>query len=162
MTLMTMQSFDIAHLCWWSHEVRTDRTCVCVERDFERISTRTCAQEGESERDTLRPILCMVSAEIESGRSRKRERERERALYGAKVGGLIWIRFAAEALRFSFAKSSRPTQEMWKYEVKLTIISRFELFQIFATQKSRIHGPLSEVVHGNWGTLTSTKSLNVC
>jgi len=54
----------------------------------------------------------MVSAEIESGRSRKRERERERALYGAKVGGLIWIRFAAEALRFSFAKSSRPTQEM--------------------------------------------------
>jgi len=49
---------------------------VCVERHFERKSTCTCAQEGESERDTLRPILCMVSAEVESGRSRKRERER--------------------------------------------------------------------------------------
>jgi len=33
-------------------------------------------------------------------------------LYGGKVAGLIWIRFAAKALRCSFAKSSRPTQEM--------------------------------------------------
>jgi len=33
-------------------------------------------------------------------------------LYGGKVAGLIWIRFAAEALRFSFAKSSRPPLKM--------------------------------------------------
>jgi len=85
-----------------------------------------------------------------------------RSLYGGKVAGLIWIRFAAEALQFSFAKSSRPPLKMWKCKVKLTIISRFKLFQVFATQKSGIHGPLSEVVHGNRGALTSTKSLNVC
>ena len=42
--------------------------------------------------------------------------QRERcfqALYGRKVAGLIWIRFAAEALRFSIAKLSRPHS---KYE----------------------------------------------
>jgi len=33
-------------------------------------------------------------------------------LYGGKVAGLIWIRFATEALRFSVAKPSRPPQEM--------------------------------------------------
>ena len=33
-------------------------------------------------------------------------------LYGGKVGGLIWIIIAAEALRFSFAKSSRPPLKM--------------------------------------------------
>jgi len=83
-------------------------------------------------------------------------------LYGGKVAGLIWIRFAAEALRFSFAKSLRPPLKMWKCKVKVTIISRFKLFQVFATPKSGIHGPLAEVVHGNRGALTSTKSLNVC
>ena len=35
-------------------------------------------------------------------------------------------------LYISYAKSSRPTQEMWKCKVKLTIISRFKLFQVFA------------------------------
>ena len=34
------------------------------------------------------------------------------SLYGGKVAGLIWIRCAAEALRLSFAKSSRPTQDL--------------------------------------------------
>jgi len=33
-------------------------------------------------------------------------------LYGGKVASLIWIRFAAEALRFSVAKSPRLPQEM--------------------------------------------------
>ena len=75
-------------------------------------------------------------------------------LYGGKVAGLILIRFAAEALRFSFAKSSRPPLEMWKCKVKLTIISRFKLIQVFATQKPGIHGPLWEVVHANRGALT--------
>jgi len=32
--------------------------------------------------------------------------------YGGKVAGLIWIRLAAELLRFSFAKSSRPPLKM--------------------------------------------------
>ena len=34
------------------------------------------------------------------------------SLYGGKAAGLIWIRFAAEALRFSIAKSSRPPLKM--------------------------------------------------
>ena len=55
------------------------------------------------------------------------------ALYGRKVVGLIWIRFAAEALRFSVAKSSRPPLKMGKCQVKSTIISRFESFQVYAT-----------------------------
>jgi len=81
-------------------------------------------------------------------------------LYGGKVGGLIWIIIAAEALRFSFAKSSRPPLKMWKCKVKLTIISRFKLIQVFAKQKYGIHGPLSDVVHVNRGAITSTKSLH--
>jgi len=51
---------------------------------------------------------------------------------------------------------------MWKYKVKLTVTSRFKLFQVIATQKSGIHGQLAEVVHGNRGALANTKSLNVC
>jgi len=100
--------------------------------------------------DAIKPALCTL-------------RRKSRVHFSAgKVAGLIWIRFVAEALRFSFAKSSRPPLKMWKCKVKITIISRFKLFQVFTTQKSGIHGPLSEVVHGNWGALTSTKSLNVC
>jgi len=34
------------------------------------------------------------------------------ALYGRKVAGRIWIRFAAEALRVSFAKLSQPPLKM--------------------------------------------------
>ena len=34
------------------------------------------------------------------------------SLYGGKVAGLIWIKFAAEAMRFSIAKSSRPPLKM--------------------------------------------------
>jgi len=51
--------------------------------------------------------------------------EESSSLYGGKVAGLIWIRFAAE-LRFGFAKSSRPPLKMWKCKVKSTIIFRFK------------------------------------
>jgi len=69
---------------------------------------------------------------------------------GRKVGGLIWIRFAAKALRFSIAKSSRPPFKMGQCKVKSTIISRFKSFQVLATQQSRIHRPHPDVNDGNW------------
>ena len=71
------------------------------------------------------------------------------ALYGEKLVGLIWIRFAAEVLRFSIAKSSRPPLKMGKCKVKSTIISRFKSFQVFATQKSSIHRSHPDVDNGN-------------
>jgi len=84
------------------------------------------------------------------------------ALYGEKLVGLIWIRFAAEVLRFSIAKSSRPPLKMGKCKVKSTIISRFKSFQVFSIQKPGIHRPHPDVDNGNGGTLTRTKYLNVC
>jgi len=81
---------------------------------------------------------------------------------GEKVADLIWIRFAAEALRFSIAKSSRPPLKMGKCEVKSTIISCFKTFQVFSTQKPGIHRPHPDVDDGSRGTSTSTKYLNVC
>ena len=88
--------------------------------------------------------------------------QRSWILNGEKVAGLIWNRFAAEALRFIVEKSSRPPHEMRKFKVKSTTISRFKLFQVFATQKSWIHRPHPDVDDENRGTFTSTKYLNVC
>jgi len=68
-----------------------------------------------------------------------------RALYGGKLVGLIWIRFAAKALRFSIAKSSRPPFKMGKCKVKSTIISRFKSFQVFSIQKQREPQPEAAV-----------------
>jgi len=80
-----------------------------------------------------------------------------------KVAGLIWIRFAAEALRFSIAKPSRPPLKMRKCKVESTIISsRSKSFHVFATQKFGFHRSRPDVDNGNRGTLTSTKYLNVC
>ena len=84
------------------------------------------------------------------------------ALYGRKVAGLIWIRFDAEALRFSVAKLSRPPLKMGKCKAKSTIISRFKSFQVCSTQKPGIQRPHPDVDDGNGGTLTSTKDLNGC
>ena len=76
-----------------------------------------------------------------------------------KVAGQIWFRFAAEALRLSVAKSSRPPQAMGKCKVKSTIISRFESLGYLPPKFYNLH---PDVDDRNWGTLTSTKYLNVC
>ena len=75
-----------------------------------------------------------------------------RALFGGKVAGLIWIRFAAEVLWFSFAKLSQPPLNMWKCKVEASIISHFESFQVFAIQKSRFHCPHPDENDGNGQT----------
>jgi len=67
------------------------------------------------------------------------------------VAGLIWIRFDLLPKRCDLASQNRhgPHSKRENVKVKLTIISRFKSFQVFATQKSEIHETLSEVVHGN-------------
>jgi len=68
--------------------------------------------------------------------------------HGRKVAGLIWIRCAAEALRFSFAKLSRPTQEMWKSKVKSIIIFRFKVVSGICHPK--IWNPSTTSRSGRW------------
>jgi len=90
-------------------------------------------------RPQKRPVPVQTSIFQEQTKIEKKTNSRvafPTTLYGGKVCGLIWIRFAAEALRFSFAKSSRSLLKMWKCKVKWTIFLRFKLIQVFATQKS--------------------------